>query len=58
MQGLCVTDDFSAGYLSVKAAVELAQNRVVKDTGFLESGYIRREDLRDEKYEKMLYPIE
>lgn len=58
VQGLCVTDDFSAGYLSVKAAVELAQNRVVKDTGFLESGYIRREDLRDEKYEKMLYPIE
>lgn len=63
IRGLCVTDDFSAGYLSVKTAVELAGRRSVKrisaeDMGYLESHYIRREDLRNEKYEKMLYPIE
>lgn len=58
IQGLCVTDDFSAGYLSVKAAVELAENRSAKSMGYLESSYIRREDLRNEKFEKMLYPIE
>lgn len=63
IRGLCVTDDFSAGYLSVKAAVGLAKNRSleeesVKDGRCLESHYIRREDLRNEKYEKMLYPIE
>ncbi len=62
IRGLCVTDDFSAGYLSVKTAVELAGRRSVmssaEDMGYLESHYIRREDLRNEKYEKMLYPIE
>lgn len=68
IQGLCVTDDFSAGYLSVKAAVELAEKGSVQGlssgdisgegTGYLESYYIRREDLRNETYEKMLYPVE
>ena len=58
IQGLCVTDDFSSGYLSVKTAVELAENRSVENITYLESYYIRREDLRNEKYEKMLYPIE
>ncbi len=63
IRGLCVTDDFSAGYLSVKAAVELAGNHPSEEESVggrrcLESHYIRREDLRNEKYEKMLYPIE
>ncbi|MCI8661315.1 MAG: substrate-binding domain-containing protein [Lachnospiraceae bacterium] len=58
IQGLCITDDFSAGYLSVKMAVELAENQIVEDLGYLESRCIRREDLRDVEFEKMLYPIE
>lgn len=58
IKGLCITDDFSAGYLSVKLAVNLAENRIVEDMGYLESGCIRREDLRDVEYEKMVYPIE
>lgn len=58
IQGLSVTDDFSAGYLSVKAAVEILRDHSVEDMGYLESHYIRQEDLRNEKYEKMLYPIE
>lgn len=58
IQGLCITDDFSAGYLSVKTAVELADKHYVPERGYLESCYIQREDLRNEKYEKLLYPIE
>ena len=58
IQGLCITDDFSAGYLSVKMAVELAENRIAEDIQKLESRYIRREDLRNVEYEKMLFPIE
>ncbi len=58
IRGLSVTDDFTAGYLSVRTAAELVANRQVPDAGYLESHYIRREDLRNGAYEKMLYPIE
>lgn len=58
IKGLCITDDFSAGYLSVRMAVELAENRILEDPQKLESRYIRREDLRNVEYEKMLFPIE
>lgn len=58
IRGLCITDDFSAGYLSVKLAVELAEKKTAEDMGYLESRCIRREDLRDVEFEKMLYPIE
>ncbi len=58
IQGLCITDDFSAGYLSVKMAVELAEKRIPEPLGYLKSRCIRREDLRNEEYEKLLYPIE
>lgn len=58
IQGLCVTDDFSAGYLSVKTAAELAGNQAAEGYGYLKSCFIRQEDLRDLKYEKMLYPME
>ncbi len=58
INGLCITDDFSAGYLSVKTAVELSGNQVPADMGYLESHYIKKEDLRKEDYEKLLYPIE
>lgn len=56
--GLCVTDDFSLGYLSVTAAVDLADGHSAADVGYLYSYYIQKEDLRKEEYEKMLYPIE
>lgn len=58
ISGLCVTDDFSAGYLSVKAAIELAEGKAAREETYLESYYIRRGDLRDEKFEKILYPVE
>ncbi|MDD3251018.1 MAG: substrate-binding domain-containing protein [Lachnospiraceae bacterium] len=56
--GICVTDDFSAGYLSVKRAVEAIGNQIIQEQTVLESYYIEKEDLRRPQYEKMLYPIE
>ncbi len=58
IEGLCITDDFSAGYLSVKKAVELSDSKFTAQAEFLKSDYIKKEDLRDENYEKLLYPIE
>ncbi len=58
IQGLCITDDFSAGYLSVRMAVDMVENRFVEDHDYLKSQCISRKDLHDEEYEKMLYPIE
>lgn len=58
IKGLCITDDFSAGYLSVKAAIELAEGGAVQTGNYLDSYFIRRGDLRNEKYEKILYPVE
>ncbi len=58
IKGLCITDDFSAGYLSVKAAIELAEGGSVQTGNYLDSYFIRRGDLRNEKYEKILYPVE
>ena len=56
--GICVTDDFSAGYLSVRKAVEAVKLRTGQDRVTLESYYIRKEDIRKKEYEAMLYPIE
>lgn len=55
--GVCVTDEFSRGYYSVREAV-----RALEGAGsvpmVMESYYIRKEDLRDPSFEKMLFPIE
>ena len=58
ISGLMVTDGFSAGYLCVKQAVGAAADRLEETETVLDSYYIQREDLRDARYEKMLYPIE
>lgn len=58
ISGICVTDDFSAGYLSVKRAVEAVTNQIWEEQTVLDSYYIEKADLRKEQYEKMLYPIE
>lgn len=59
IKGICVTDDFAAGYRSVKTVVELMMNQEVEDEAILqESYYIEKADLRRPKFEKMLYPIE
>lgn len=58
IQGLCVTDDFTAGYQCVKKAVALINGEKTETGEILRSGCIRKEDLRSPEYEKMLYPIE
>lgn len=58
IRGLCIADDFSTGYVSVRTAVELMQGIYRSDHEYMESCCIGREDLRAGKYEKMLYPIE
>lgn len=58
INGLCVTDDFSAGYFSVQYAIEAVTKKKERGLVTLDSYYIRREDIRKPEYEKMLYPIE
>ncbi len=58
INGLCVTDDYNLGYLSVRHAVELLSNQNPQAETVLDGYYIQREDLRRPEFEKMLYPIE
>lgn len=57
ISGICVTDDFSIGYLSVRAAVQVLEGTdgipIMAD-----SYYIEKENLREPYYEKLLFPIE
>lgn len=56
--GLCVTDEFSRGYFSVSMAVDALEGKAQGEPLVLESYYIEKEDLREPKYEKMLFPVE
>ena len=58
IRGVCVTDEFSAGYISIWQAVEAVDGSSANQEAVLESYYIEKEDLRTSRYEKMLYPIE
>ena len=57
IDGICVTDDFSIGYLSVREAVGALEGN---DSSYIvmDSYYIEKEDLREPAYEKVLFPIE
>lgn len=56
--GLCVTDEFSRGYFSVCMAVEELEGGGDGESMTMDSYYIEKEDLREPKYEKMLFPME
>ena len=58
IKGLVVSDQFDAGYRSIEKAVESVHRGFQKEQIVLDSYYIRREDLRESKYEKILYPID
>ena len=58
IRGICATDEFSAGYLSVCRAVEAVSGHRPQKRTVLDHYYIEKEDLRRPKYETMLYPIE
>lgn len=56
--GLCVTDEFSRGYFSVGMAVGELERAGSGNLTVMDSYYIEKEDLREPKYEKMLFPVE
>ena len=58
IRGICATDEFSAGYLSVCRAVEAVSGQRPQKRTVLDHYYIEKEHLRRPKYETMLYPIE
>lgn len=55
--GVCVTDDYSIGYFSVRAAVQALEG-AMNSPVVMDSYYIKKEDLREAAYEKLLFPIE
>lgn len=58
IRGLVVTNQFDAGYFSVKKAVQAIEKEQERSQFSLESYYIEKDELRSKKYEKMLYPID
>lgn len=56
--GVCVTDEFGRGYYSVRMAVEALEGRKTQKTMVMDSYYIEKKDLREPKYEKVLFPME
>ena len=58
IRGICATDEFSAGYLSVCRAVEAVSGQRPQKRTVLDHYYIEKEDLRRPKYDTILYPIE
>ncbi|MCI8512539.1 MAG: sugar ABC transporter substrate-binding protein [Lachnospiraceae bacterium] len=56
--GLMASSQFDEGYLSVRLAVEAIQGSWPGRQNALNFYYIEAKDLRDERYEKMLYPME
>lgn len=56
--GICVTDEFSRGYFSVQMAVEALEGKKTQKTLVMDSYYIEKKDLREPKYEKVLFPME
>ncbi len=56
--GICVTDEYGVGYLSVRMAVQALEGAFSQLPEVMDSYYVRKEDLRKPVYEKMLYPIE
>ena len=58
IKGLVTTNQFDAGYLSIVKALEAIEKRGDRDQIVLESYYIEKDDLKETRFEKILYPIE
>lgn len=58
IKGLLVSNQFDNGYLCVEKAVKAIRKQSVKEQLILDSYLIKRTDLRDRKFEKMLYPMD
>ncbi len=58
IQGICVTDEYSIGYLCVDMAVRALEGDLSRNRLQTDSYYIEKEDLRKPEYEKLLFPVE
>lgn len=59
ISGMCVTDGFAAGYLSVKTLIDRIEHQTsVMESRTLNAYYIEGDDLDNEYYETLLFPIE
>ncbi len=58
IRGMIVSNEFEMGYLCVQKAVEAIEKSGKREQIILDSYYIEREALRDQAYEKILYPID
>ena len=59
IRGMCVTDGFAQGYLSVKTLADRIDNRSgTMESRVLSGYYIEEDDLNHEIYEMLLFPIE
>jgi hypothetical protein len=58
INGLVVWDEYSEGYLSVENAISQIKIFGTKSQELLENYYITSKDLREERFMKMLYPID
>ena len=56
--GICVTDEFSRGYFSVRMAIQALEGKGNQEPLVMDSYYIVKEDLREPEYEKILFPME
>lgn len=57
IRGMVVSNEYDKGYLCVEMAVEAIQQKGVREQIFLDTYYIEKPDLRESKFEKILYPI-
>jgi ABC-type sugar transport system substrate-binding protein len=58
IKGLVVYDQFDAGYMSIEKAVEAVKKGNEREQFILDSYYINKENLRESRFEKILYPID
>jgi ribose transport system substrate-binding protein len=58
IKGLIATNQFDAGYTSIEKAVEAVHKRQEREQVVLDSYYINKANLRESRFEKILYPID
>lgn len=58
IRGMIVSNEFDEGYLCVEKAVEAIQRSGSREQTTLDTYYIEKADLRERKFEKILYPID
>lgn len=58
IRGMAVSNEFDEGYLCVEKAVEAIQRKGGREQIILDTYYIEKADLRESRFEKILYPMD